>query len=270
MARWLMAIGDDVRVLDIREEGLWSLGAELPGVDVRLADIRDYEDIQASARGMDAVVHCAAIKHVHFCEQNPTLCHTTNVRGSMNVLRAAGDRRVIFLSTDKAVEPACKMGRGKKAVEDKILSEHPNASIVRFGNVVGSRGSILPAVLKYRDLGQPIPITDPEMTRFFMPITEAVWITVEALRADRAQTVWTTAKPRSCTVDSFIRKCQALYAPGHEIEVVGPRPGERTHEKLVLEGGEVVSSDDPRFVMDCKEIVQLIDAAMKPRVSCAA
>jgi FlaA1/EpsC-like NDP-sugar epimerase len=270
VARWLLASGDDVRVLDINEEGLWGIHAELPSIDVRLADIRDYEDVEDAARGMDSVVHCAAIKHVHYCESNPTLCYRTNVKGSLNVLKAANSRRVVFMSSDKAVEPTSALGRGKRVVEDEILKSYKNASIVRFGNVVGSRGSILPAVLRYRDLGQPIPITDPEMTRFFMPVTEAAHITDTALRADKAQRIWTTSQPRSARVYDFIAACRALYAESHPIEIIGARPGERQHEKLVTEDGRLISSNDEEFLMPRSDLVNLIDAAMKPRVPCVA
>jgi len=262
-ARWLLRDGHKVRVLDINEEGLWSLHAEFPLIETWLGDIQFKEEVDHAAIGCDAIIHCAAYKHVGYCEGNPGACYRVNVQGARNVIKVAADRRFVFLSSDKAIEPECTMGKAKQSIENELKQCPRNANIVRFGNVLGSRGSILPAVLRYRDLGQPIPMTDPNMTRFFMPITEAVWIIKEALHAKFSGRVLTTATPRSAKIGKFIAVCRALLAPAHPIAHVGKRPGEKMHEKLITMDGELISSNDPRFIMEHVDIVHMVEGTLR-------
>jgi UDP-glucose 4-epimerase len=259
-AKWLVREGHSVRVLDINEEGLWNIKAELPQVETYLGDVQFKDEIDLAAIGCDAIIHCAALKHVHLCEQNKGACYRVNVQGSRNAYQVAAGRRFVFLSSDKAIDPCCAMGKSK-ATTERDLKHWTNANIVRFGNVLGSRGSILPAVLRYRDLGQPIPMTDPEMTRFFMPITEAVWIIGEALHARDWGRVFTTAKPRSAKIGKFIAVCRALLAPSHPIATVGKRTGERMHEKLILEDGREIMSNDPKYGVERAAQVTNIEVA---------
>ncbi|GAG37855.1 unnamed protein product, partial [marine sediment metagenome] len=212
----------------------------------------------------------AAYKHVRFCEQNRGACYRVNVQGARNAYTVAGERRFVFLSSDKAIEPECVMGKAKATVESDLRRHRSNANIVRFGNVLGSRGSILPAVIRYRDLQQPIPMTDPKMTRFFMPITEAVWIIGQALNAPEGGQVFTTATPRSARIGKFIAVCRALLAPAHPIATVGKRPGEKMHEKLITNDGELIQSDDERFIMEHVDIVHMVEGTLNLNRACVA
>jgi FlaA1/EpsC-like NDP-sugar epimerase len=268
-ARWLLRDGHEVRVLDINEEGLWALHAEFPLVETYLGDIQYKEEIDHASIGCDAIIHCAAYKHVHFCEQNAGACYRVNVAGARKAYEVAGNRRFVFLSSDKAIDAECNMGKAKATVERDLLRRCPNANVVRFGNVLGSRGSILPAVLRYRDLNQPIPMTDPNMTRFFMPITEAVWIIGQALNAEEGGVVFTTARPRSARIGEFIAVCRQLLAPNHPVATVGKRPGEKMHEKLITAEGELITSDDPRFLMEFGEIIHMVQGTMRLHRECA-
>lgn len=265
VVKWLRADGDTVRVMDNHEEGLWSLKLSMPDLDVRLGDICSYQDLGEAADGVDAIVHCAALKHVGFCESNPRMSHEVNCLGTLSVVNAANGRRVVFLSTDKAIDPVCRMGKDKAEAERYLLRWCPEVKIVRFGNVIGSRGSILPAVERYYKLGLPIPITDPEMTRFFMPVTEAVIIIKRALSDQTDQRVFTTDNPRSARIGKFIAVCRALLCPAHPVEVVGARPGERLHERLVLNDGSLVQSDDEGCLMHHVDMVHLVEGSRNSR-----
>ena len=260
--RRLVAIGHHVRVMDTNEEGLWLLGTELPQVDCLLGDIQFEDDWQVALRGMDSIVHCAALKHVHYCERSPIACQRVNGAAVQLLADKAEGRRIVLLSTDKAVAPHSWMGRSKRLAESILLPRDRNANVVRFGNVIGSRGSLVPAVIRYRDLGRPIPITDPRMTRFFMGIGEAVGLVLAALESPRRGEVWSPPVLRSARLLDFLEVCRDLLAPGCEIVKVGPRPGERMHELIECPDGKRIRSDDPVCLMDRDEINDFLQRAL--------
>ena len=258
--RRLIPLGHHVRVMDINEEGLWLLGTELPHVDCLLGDVQFEDDLTAGLRGMDAVIHCAAYKHVHLCERNHVACMRVNVEAVRLLMEHRGDRRIVFVSTDKAVGPHSWMGRSKRMAEAVVLAGRGN--VVRFGNVLGSRGSLVPAVIRYRDLGKPIPLTDGRMTRFFMGIDEAVTLILEALALADAGRVLASRTLRSARLIDFLEVCRDLLYPGAEIVTVGPRPGERMHEMIDVDGKRI-RSDEPEYLMKRSEIGDFLRDGLK-------
>lgn len=257
----LASEGHDIRIMDINEETLWTVKTENPAIDCRLGDVQfDLDVIEAMDR-VEAVIHCAAYKHVTFCERARQAAIRVNVKGTENVLEAANGLRVVLLSTDKAISGTSWMGRTKRQAED-VARSFPNANIVRFGNVVGSRGSLIPAVLRYASLGKPILMTDPEMTRFFMTMSEAVGGILVALEEEEGGKLIMPDKLRSAKLGLFLSVCRDRLAPGAEIKRIGPHPGEALHEQME-QGERFVSSDDPALLMDRGEIGRFLTEALR-------
>lgn len=253
--RHFVAQGHLVRVLDINEEGLWSLAAELPNVEIMLGDVCDVSDVRRACVGADAVIHCAALKHVDLCERSSGVARRVNVQGTMNVLFCHD--RVVFISTDKAIQPTSIMGRTKQEAESHVIEAGGN--VVRFGNVIGSRGSLVPMVLRCKELGRPIPLTDKRMTRYFMTASECVLLIREALESTMHGQLFSPINPAACNVAAFVEVCRDALAPELAIEERGPRPGERLHEPMQLRSGEIVWSNER--VMPKSDIHGLLVAA---------
>ena len=214
---------------------------EHPSLRFFIGDVRDRERLRMAMRGVDYVVHAAALKHVPAAEYNPFECIETNVHGAENVVRSAldvGVEKVIALSTDKAANPVNLYGASKLAA-DKIFiaANHLSGksgtrfSIVRYGNVLGSRGSIVPYFRRLIENGaKSLPITDPSMTRFAITLSEGVKFVLTSFAA-------------MCGGEIFVPKIPSLrladlveaLAPGFPVETVGIRPGEKMHEVLITE-----------------------------------
>ena len=219
-----------------------------PCLRYRLGDVRSYDRLLEVFRDTDIVVHAAAQKQVPASENNPFEAVSTNVMGTQNVIRAAierGVKKVILLSTDKAVDPinlygATKMVAEKLIVDGNIMSGQKTlCSAVRYGNVFGSRGSVVPLWVDQRKSGK-ITVTDPDMTRFWIPLKRAVRLVIHALEHMKGGEIFI---PR--LEASTIGDLADVIAPGCWVrgEV---RPGEKMHESLIskLEDGHIVSSDD--------------------------
>lgn len=152
-----------------------------------IGDIRDYEAIYEATNGVDYVIHSAAMKYIDICEANPEECRKTNIDGSLNVIKASINNQVkklVCLSTDKAVNPTTVYGNSKQQMEltcKNINNKSTDIILTRYGNVLASNGSVLPLFKSQRDEGKPLTITDPDMTRFFMTIDEAVDLVLYAL-----------------------------------------------------------------------------------------
>jgi len=202
-----------------------------------IGDVRDKDRLMRAMHGIDTVVHAAALKHVPIAEYNPFECIRTNVHGAMNVIDCAIDQkvpRVVTLSTDKAAMPINLYG-ASKLVSDKMFiagqayvgSGPTRFSVVRYGNVMGSRGSVIPFFLKQRENGM-IPITDRRMTRFWITLDQGVDFVLTALR-------------EMCGGEIFVPKIPSMHiadlveaiAPGCETTEVGIRPGEKLHELMI-------------------------------------
>jgi FlaA1/EpsC-like NDP-sugar epimerase len=214
-----------------------------------IGDVRNRERIGRAMSGVDLVVHAAAMKHVPASEFNPFEATETNVRGTQNVVEAAIDAnvdRVLTISTDKAVDPTNVMGATKLLAERLTSSAgmykgpaQTRFASVRFGNVIGSRGSIVPLILRQVAAGGPVTITDPEMTRYLMPLRDAVDLCLGAMRRMDGGEVFILKMPRvriGDLVDVLVEAYAGRY--GHEpasiaIERIGIRAGEKQDEALM-------------------------------------
>jgi len=202
-----------------------------------IGDIRDRERLQRAMHGVDVVVHAAALKQVPACEYNPMEAVKTNIIGTSNVLEAAldaGVKKVLALSTDKAVSPANLYG-GTKLVAEKLVIQSNNYAAgsatryacVRYGNVVGSRGSVVPLFLKQRASGK-ITITDERMTRFWLSLDRGVHFVINCIEQMEGGEVFIPKIPSTKVVD-----LARAIAPGAQIDIIGIRPGEKLHEDLL-------------------------------------
>ena len=203
-----------------------------------IGDVRDRERLYRAVDGVDIVVHAAATKIVTTAEYNPFEAVKTNVLGAMNVVDACidmGVKRVVALSTDKASSPINLYGATKLASDKLFISGNHYAgdketrfSVVRFGNVMGSRGSVIPFFLEKARAGDPLPITDERMTRFMITLEDAVGLVVEALTNMSGGETYVKKIPTM----GILEVAEAV-APGLETQVVGIRPGEKLHEQMI-------------------------------------
>lgn len=212
-----------------------------------IGDVRDRDRLYRALDGVDVVVHAAALKQVPSCEYNPLEAVKTNVLGAANLIDAAIDRnveKVIALSTDKAANPINLYG-ATKLCSDKLFTGANNYcgahrtrfAVVRYGNVVGSRGSVVPLFLKMRSRGV-IPITDPRMTRFWITLQQGVDFVLKSLTWMRGGEVFVPKIPTMSLVD-----LARAIAPDCRLETIGIRPGEKLHETMI-------SEDDARQTLE--------------------
>lgn len=251
-----------IRVLDIDEEGLFNLKRSI-GADrsVRYlqGDVRDRDRVELAMENIDVVFHAAALKHVSLSEYNPFESIKTNVQGTQNVIRAAienGVNSLVTISTDKSSNPISVMGATKLLGERLTIaantykgSQDTKFSCVRFGNVLGSSGSVIPIFKQQIQTGGPVTVTDPNMTRFVMPIRDAVKLVIQSHSRATGGEVFVLKMP-TVQVKTIAEAMISHHAPkvGFDkndisTEIVGTRPGERTHEKLISED-EVSSAYD--------------------------
>jgi len=205
-----------------------------------LGDIRDQESIVPAMKGVDFVFHAAALKQVPACELFPEQAVKTNVIGSRNVLQAADAlnvERVVCLSTDKAVYPINVMGMTKALMEKTVqasarrLGRGPILCTVRYGNVLNSRGSVVPVFIEQLKRGRPITVTAPEMTRFLLTLDDAIGLIEMALRHGAPGDTFVRKSPAT-TVQDMALAIKDLYRSDVPVQVVGVRPGEKFHETL--------------------------------------
>jgi UDP-N-acetylglucosamine 4,6-dehydratase (inverting) len=208
-----------------------------PAMRFFIGDIRDYERLKMALKGIDTVVHAAAMKHVPIAEYNPMECIKTNIIGAENIINACLDsdvKNVVALSTDKAAAPINLYGASKLA-SDKLFIAANNIkgfkdirfSVVRYGNVMGSNGSVIPFFLKMRETGV-LPITDPTMTRFNISLDEGVDMVLFALKNAWGGELYVPKIPSYKITD-----VATAIAPKCEQKVVGIRPGEKIHEEMI-------------------------------------
>ena len=216
-----------------------------------IGDVRDPASVLNVVRGVDFIFHAAALKQVPSCEFYPLEAVKTNVLGTENVLEAAitnGVKRVIVLSTDKAVYPINAMGISKAMMEKVAVAKSRNARgtticATRYGNVMASRGSVIPLFVDQIRANRPITITDPNMTRFMMTLDDAVELVMYAFEHGKPGEIFVQKAP-AATIDTLARAiCQLLDKPKHEIRVIGTRHGEKVYEAL-LSREEMVAAED--------------------------
>ena len=221
-----------------------------------IGDVRDGARLRRAFEGVDYVIHAAALKQVPACEYNPNEAIKTNIHGAMNVIEAALDtsvKRVVALSTDKAVNPVNLYG-GTKLVSDKLFiaanayagSKDINFSIVRYGNVAGSRGSIIPVFHNIiKNGGNELPITDYRMTRFWISLTQGVELVIKALEEANGGETFISKIPSFKVTDL----AQAML-PGCKMPEIGIRPGEKLHEIMVtVEDSATTYEYDKHFIV---------------------
>lgn len=204
-----------------------------------IGDVRDVERLRRACEGVDYIIHAAALKQVPSCEYNPNEAIKTNIHGAMNVIDAAldkGVRKVVALSTDKAVNPVNLYG-GTKLVSDKLFiaanayvgEKDTSFSIVRYGNVAGSRGSIIPIFDNIiKNGGTELPITDMRMTRFWISLTQGIELVIKALAEAKGGETFISKIPSFKVTDL----AEAML-PGCQLKEIGIRPGEKLHEIMV-------------------------------------
>lgn len=207
-----------------------------------IGDVRDYDSMHDALHGVDFVFHAAALKQVPSCEFYPMEAVRTNVLGAENVMRAAiaqGVGRCVLLSTDKAVYPINAMGISKALMEKLMVAKSrlcdPNKTILsatRYGNVMGSRGSVIPLFLDQLQAGKSMTVTDPDMTRFLMSLDESVDLVLYAFEHAKPGDIFVQKAPAS-TVGDLASAMHSLFASKSDIKIIGTRHGEKLYESLV-------------------------------------
>lgn len=245
---------------ELKQHEMQLNGFTHPTLRYFIGDVRDLERLRRAMAGVDIVVHAAALKQVPACEYNPMEAIKTNILGSSNVIDAALDcnvKKVLALSTDKAVNPVNLYGATKLAAEKLFVQSNAYAagkptrfSCVRYGNVVGSRGSVVPMFLKQRENGK-LTITDERMTRFWISLEDGVRFVIRCIEQMQGGEVFVPKIPSMRIVD-----LARVIAPDAELEVIGIRPGEKLHEMLIHEdeARAAIELDDMYVVQPSTEL----------------
>lgn len=235
---------------ELKQHDMRTAGLDGPSMRYFIGDVRDPQRLERALAGVTVVVHAAALKQVPACEYNPFEAIQTNIMGARNVIDAAincGVSRILALSTDKAVNPINLYGATKLCAEKMFVQANAYAgaqdtrfSCARYGNVVGSRGSVIPIFLEQRKLGK-ITVTDPRMTRFWLTLEQGVRFVVRCIEGMKGGEIFVPKIP-SMKLTEMARS----VAPDCEVEFVGIRPGEKLHEVLVSEdeARNTVEADD--------------------------
>lgn len=277
----LLAQPKAVRVIsrdDSKQFELAQRHREAKELRMLIGDVRSRERMTRAMAGAELVFHAAAMKHVPASEFNPFEATETNVRGTQNVVEAAIDAgvdKVLGISTDKAVDPTNVMG-ATKLLAERLLSaaEHYKGpsqtkfASVRFGNVIGSRGSLVPLIRGQVARGGPVTVTDPEMSRYLMPVGEAVRLCFEAMQRMEGGEVFILKMPR-VRVGDLVEVLVEAYAPQFgmrageiRVETIGARAGEKRHETLLTEE-EALAADEV-------DGMYILHASREPRPSGSA
>jgi len=224
---------------ELKQHEMRMSGFDHPNLRYFIGDVRDLPRLRRAFNGVDIVVHAAALKQVPACEYNPMEAIKTNILGSSNVVEAAldaGVKKVLALSTDKAVNPVNLYGATKLAAEKLMVQSNAYAggtntrySCVRYGNVVGSRGSVVPLFIRQRETGE-VTLTDDRMTRFWISLDQGVQFVVRCIENMRGGEVFVPKIPSMKMVD-----LARAIAPDAKIRIIGIRPGEKLHEVLISE-----------------------------------
>ena len=212
-----------------------------PKLKFYIGDVRDYNSIQQATKGVDYIFHAAALKQVPSCEFYPMEAVKTNIIGTDNVLTAAinnGVKKVVCLSTDKAVYPINAMGMSKALMEKVAIAksretDETTICITRYGNVMASRGSVIPLFIDQIRRNVPITITDPTMTRFMMSLDEAVELVLYAFKNGKSGDIFVKKAP-AATIGLLAETIRELLGrENHPIKIIGTRHGEKKHETLI-------------------------------------
>ncbi|MDC0048068.1 polysaccharide biosynthesis protein [Verrucomicrobia bacterium] len=247
---------DEIRILSRDEKKQHDLRDKIqnPKIKFFLGDVRDSDSVNNAIRGVNYIFHAAALKQVPSCEFFPIEATKTNVLGTNNVLQSAilnGVEKVICLSTDKAAYPINAMGISKALMEKVAVanardSKSTKICITRYGNVMASRGSVIPHFVNQIKTGQPITITDPGMTRFLMSLDEAVELVLYGFQNGESGDLFIQKSPASTIQDLSTAICE-LFDSKSKIEIIGKRHGEKMYETLATKEEMLKANDLPNY-----------------------
>lgn len=244
LKRFLQSDVKEIRVFSRDEKKQEDMRIALANDKVKfyIGDVRDYASVSQAMVGVDYVFHAAALKQVPSCEFYPMEAVKTNVMGTENVLSAAtanGIKRVVVLSTDKAVYPINAMGISKAMAEKLVVAKSriiPEGGTVvcstRYGNVMASRGSVIPLFIKQIKNGEPLTVTDPNMTRFLMSLEDSVDLVLHAFEHAQQGDIFVQKAPAS-TVADLAQALKELFSAHGHVKVIGTRHGEKLYESLI-------------------------------------
>jgi FlaA1/EpsC-like NDP-sugar epimerase len=254
---------DETKQFELMHE----IGLDKP-INYLIGDVRDKERLNMSMENIDIVFHAAALKHVGACERNPFEAVKTNVQGTQNIIDCAY-AKVVVISTDKATDPTNVMGCTKLLAEKLILSsflykgnKRTKFCCVRFGNVLGSRGSVVPLFINQIKRGQPITITDPNMTRFVMSINQAVQLVIKSVHLMKNREIFVLKMPvvvikdlATAVVEVYkkINKSDQVV----QINIIGKKVGERIHEKLL-------TKDESEGALELNDMFVILPSLLDP------
>ena len=221
-----------------------------PKVKFYIGDVRDYRSVENVMLGVDYIFHAAALKQVPSCEFFPLEAVKTNVLGTENVLDAAikhNVKKVVVLSTDKAVYPINAMGISKAMMEKVMVAKSRNSgstiiSGTRYGNVMASRGSVIPLFVNQIKMGKSLTITDPNMTRFMMTLDDAVDLVLFAFNNANPGDIFVQKAP-AATIDILVKSLKELYNSDSDLNLIGTRHGEKLYESLMTREDKMKSED---------------------------
>lgn len=231
---------DEKKQDDMRHEFQAKMPELVDKIRFYIGNVRDLYSVKDAMHGVDYIFHAAALKQVPSCEFFPLEAVKTNVIGTDNVLTAAidaGVKSVICLSTDKAAYPVNAMGTSKAMMEKVVVAKsrttkNTRICCTRYGNVLCSRGSVVPLWIEQIKSGEPITITEPSMTRFVMTLEEAVDLVLFAFENGESGDILVQKAP-ACTIETLAKAVTGLFAPNHEIRTIGIRHGEKMYETLL-------------------------------------
>lgn len=254
LSRFLNTAVREIRIFsrDEKKQEDMRIALNNPKLKFYIGDIRDYGSIMEAMHGVDYVFHAAALKQVPSCEFYPMEAVRTNVLGAENVMSAAiasGTRRVVVLSTDKAVYPINAMGISKAMMEKVMVAKarmrSPGETVLcatRYGNVMASRGSVIPLFVQQIREGKPLTVTDPHMTRFLMSLEDSVDLVLHAFEHGGQGDIFVQKAPAS-TVGDLAQALKELFRSGSAVRIIGTRHGEKLYESL-LSREEMARADD--------------------------
>ena len=242
----------EIRIFSRDEKKQDDMRTRLKSVKLKfyIGDVRDYSSVERAMRGVDYVFHAAALKQVPSCEFFPIEATKTNVFGTQNVIDAAGAnkvKKVICLSTDKAAYPINAMGISKALMEKIAIAASRNLTdttvcLTRYGNVMGSRGSVIPLFLNQLKEGNNLTITDPKMTRFLMSLDEAVELVLFAFENGNSGDLFVNKAPAG-NIGNLAQAMRELFEFDNEVKIIGTRHGEKLYETLCTRE-EMIKAED--------------------------
>jgi UDP-N-acetylglucosamine 4,6-dehydratase len=244
----------EIRILSRDEKKQDDMRTRLnnPKVKFYIGDVRDYSSVEPAVKGVDYIFHAAALKQVPSCEFFPMEAVKTNIIGTDNVLTAAEKyevKKVVVLSTDKAAYPINAMGMSKALMEKVMVAKSRNLDdtktilcATRYGNVMASRGSVIPLFVEQMNAGKPLSITDPNMTRFMMTLEDAVDLVLFAFENAKQGDLFVQKAP-AATVETLAKALIELYKSDSKINIIGVRHGEKLYETLVNREDMVKAED---------------------------